>query len=83
MLVGSRIFSQLINTPPITSHQDESIDGDVGRDVDDVLHCPAPGQTEGPEHEDVVTGSGWDTHLHRVSEGFFLYSLKYPTYQEK
>ena len=48
---------------PVSSHQYEGVDGDVGRDVDDVLDCPAPGQTEGPEHEDVVTGSGRYTDL--------------------
>ena len=63
-------------TPPVTSHQDEGVDGDVGRDVDDVLHCPAPGQSEGPELEDVVTGSGGDTHLERI-----ISIHQYPTIQ--
>ena len=48
---------------PVPSHQYEGVDGDVGRDVDDVLDRPAPGQTEGPEHQDVVTGCGRDTDL--------------------
>ena len=47
--------------PPVSSHEYEGVDGDIGRDVDDVLDRPAPGQTEGPEHEDVVTGRGRDT----------------------
>ena len=46
---------------PVSSHEYEGEDGDVGRDVDEVLDCPAPGQTEGPEHQDVVTGRGGDT----------------------
>ena len=46
---------------PVPRHEDQGVDGDVGRDVDDVLDRPAPGQTEGPEHEDVVTGRGRDT----------------------
>ena len=46
---------------PVPRHQYQGEDGDVGRDVDDVLDRPAPGQTEGPEHEDVVTGRGRDT----------------------
>ena len=50
---------------PVSGHEDQGVDGDVGRDVDDVLDCPAPGQTEGPKHEYVVTGSGRDTDLHR------------------
>ena len=48
---------------PVCSHEDEGVDGDVGGDVDDVLDGPAPGEPEGPEHEDVVTGSGRDTDL--------------------
>ena len=48
---------------PVSSHEDEGVDGDVGGDVDDVLDCPAPGQTEGPEHQDVVTRRGRDTDL--------------------
>ena len=48
---------------PVSSHEDEGVDGDVGGDVDDVLDCPAPGQTEGPEHQDVVTRCGRDTDL--------------------
>ena len=48
---------------PVPRHQYQGEDGDVGRDVDDVLDRPAPGQTEGPEHEDVVTGRGRDTDL--------------------
>ena len=46
---------------PVPRHQYQGEDGDVGRDVDDVLDCPAPGQTEGPEHDDVVTRRGRDT----------------------
>ena len=48
---------------PVSSHEYEGKDGDVSRDVNDVLNCPAPGQTEGPEHQDVVTGRGRDTNL--------------------
>ena len=54
--------------PPVCSHEYEGVDGDVGRDVNDVLDCPAPGQTEGPEHQDVVTGRGRDTDLHSTRE---------------
>ena len=46
---------------PVPGHEDQGKDGDVGRDVDDVLNCPAPSQTEGPEHDDVVTRRGRDT----------------------
>ena len=48
---------------PVPCHEDEGVDGDVGSDVYDVLDCPAPGQAEGPEHQDVVTGRGRDTNL--------------------
>ena len=40
---------------PVPGHEDEGVDGDVGGDVDDVLDGPAPGEAEGPVHEDVVT----------------------------
>ena len=43
---------------PVPCHEDEGVDGDVGGDVDDVLDGPAPGEAEGPVHEDVVTGGG-------------------------
>ena len=49
--------------PPVCCHEDQGVDGDIRRDVDDVLDCPAPGQTEGPEHEDVVTRRGRDADL--------------------
>ena len=48
---------------PVSGHEDEGVDGDVCGDVYDVLDCPAPGQPEGPEHQDVVTGRGRDTNL--------------------
>ena len=48
---------------PVPGHEDEGVDGDVGGDVDDVLDGPAPGEAEGPEHEDVVTGCGWYADL--------------------
>ena len=51
--------------PPVCSHEYEGVDGDVSRDVDDILNCPTPGQTEGPEHQDVVTGRGRHTDLSR------------------
>ena len=50
-------------TKPVPGHEDEGVDGDVCSDVYDVLDCPAPGQPEGPEHQDVVTGRGRDTNL--------------------
>ena len=50
-------------TKPVPCHEDEGVDGDVCGDVYDVLDCPAPGQPEGPEHQDVVTGRGRDTNL--------------------
>ena len=53
-----------MSDPPVPSHEDEGVDGDVGGDVDDVLDGPAPGEAEGPVH-DVVTGSGGDTDLAR------------------
>ena len=47
---------------PISSHQDQGVYRHIGRDVDDVLDSSAPGETKRPEHEDVVAGSGGDTH---------------------
>ena len=29
--------------PPVCCHEDQGVDGDIRRDVDDVLDCPAPG----------------------------------------
>ena len=46
---------------PISSHQDQGVDGDVGGDVDDVLDCSAHGETKWPVHENIVTGGGGDT----------------------
>ena len=57
------LWAQLNLDQPVCRHEYEGVDGDVGRDVDDVLDCPAPGQTKGPEHQDVVTGRGRDTNL--------------------
>ena len=50
-----------INLLPVSSHEDQGVDGDVGGDIDDVLDSPAPGQTKGPVHEDIVACCGWDT----------------------
>ena len=60
---GKRRFAKIcfLYDLPVPGHEDQGKDGDVGRDVDDVLDCPAPGQTEGPEHDDVVTRRGRDT----------------------
>ena len=49
-----------MSDPPVPSHEDEGVDGDIGGDIDDVLDSAAPGETEGPVHEDVVTGGGGD-----------------------
>ena len=46
---------------PISSHQDQGVDGYVGGDVDDVLDCSAHGETKWPVHENIVTGGGGDT----------------------
>ena len=51
-----------INLLPVSSHEDQGVDGDVGGDIDDVLDSPADGQTKGPVHEDIVAGGGGDTH---------------------
>ena len=50
------------STAPVSCHEDQGVDGDVGGDIDDVLHSAAPGEAEGPVHEDVVTGGGGHTH---------------------
>ena len=50
---------------PVPCHEDEGVDGDVCSDVYDVLDCPAPGQAEGPEHQDVVTRCGRHADLTR------------------
>ena len=73
---GKRRFAKIcfLYDLPVPGHEDQGKDGDVGRDVDDVLDSPAPGQAEGPKHEDVVTGSGRDTNLHRGH--FSLISFK-------
>ena len=68
---------------PVPRHQYQGEDGDVGRDVDDVLDRPAPGQTEGPEHEDVVTGRGRDTDLRRSKLVFLCPLLLSYQYKEK
>ena len=56
MIMTDMIYS------PIRCHEDQGIDGDIGGDIDDVLHSATPGEAEGPVHEDVVTGGGGDTH---------------------
>ena len=47
---------------PVPRHEDQGVDGDIGGDVDDVLDSPAPEDTKGPVHEDIVTGSEGDAH---------------------
>ena len=49
------------NHLPVSSHKDQGVDGDISSDIDDVLDSPAPGQSKGPVHEDIVTGGGGDT----------------------
>ena len=49
------------NSAPVCRHEDQGVDGDVGCDIDDVLHSAAPGETKWPVHQDVVTGGGGDT----------------------
>ena len=49
-----------MSDPPVPSHEDEGVDGDIGGDIDDVLDSAAPGEAEGPVHQDVVTGGGGD-----------------------
>ena len=73
--LGPRAWAQLNIEQPVCRHEYEGVDGDVGRDVDDVLDCPAPGQSEGPEHQDVVTGSGrhTDQYEEEVSHGQVQY----------
>ena len=58
-----------IYNSPIPGHEDQGKNRDVGRDVDDILDCPAPGQSEGPIHEDVVTGSGRHTDQYEEEVG--------------
>ena len=60
---------------PVPGHEDQGKNRDVGRDVDDVLDCPAPGQSEGPEHQDVVAGCGrhTDQYEEEVSHGQVQY----------
>ena len=52
----------LIWWSPVPCHQYQGVYWHIGRHIDDVLDSPAPGQTKRPEHEDVVTGGGRDTH---------------------
>ena len=47
---------------PVTRHEHQGVDGDIGADIDDELGCPAPEETKGPVHEDIVTGGERDTH---------------------
>ena len=58
-----RVFSIIIlfyrkhdRQEPVAAHEDERVDGHVGGDVDQVLHCLAPDQPEGPVVENVVRG---------------------------
>ena len=47
---------------PVPGHEHQGVDGDIGGDVDDELDSPAPEESKGPVHEDIVTGSEGDTH---------------------
>ena len=49
------------NSAPVCRHEDQGVDGDVGCDIDDVLHSAATGEAKWPVHQDVVTGGGGDT----------------------
>ena len=82
---GKRRFAKIcfLYDLPVPGHEDQGKDGDVGRDVDDVLDCPAPGQPEGPEHEDVVTGRGRDTDLRQSKLVFLCPLLLSYQYKEK
>ena len=46
---------------PVTSHQHQSVDGDIGCDINDVLDSATPKDAEWPVHEDIVTGSKRNT----------------------
>ena len=48
---------------PVCCHEEQSVAGDVGGDIDDALHSAAPGEAEGPVHEDVVGGGVGYTDL--------------------
>ena len=50
------------NGIPVTSHEYQSVDGDISCHIDDILNSSAPGQTKWPVHQNVVTGSSGDTH---------------------
>ena len=55
------IDHDIIFFSPIRCHEDQGVDGDIGGDIDDVLHSAAPGEAKWPVHQDVVTGGGGDT----------------------
>ena len=47
---------------PVTRHEHQGVDGDIGADIDDELDSPAPEETKGPVHKDIVACGEGDAH---------------------